>query len=356
MQDNTSELVSKWSSSDISQRIDVLDGLRRLNLESTVLCFFGERLNCISGSEPPVIKVMDESTAESMHRANPPKLLNWLLYQRKYDNYCQILRDFAAEILARRKSNPTPNNDMLHTLLHTQDPQTGTSVTHEQVIEEILTLVIGSTTAPCLLTLTIYYLLQHPHCTATARDEIVTVIGSTSTQFTQSDLFNLPYCTAILRESLRLSAAAPGFNIGPIPSSSPAPVTLAGGQYALPPKTSIIALLASVNRDPDVFGPDPEALRPERMLGDAFEKLPKGAKMWFGNGKRKCIAEHFGWQWGMVTLVSVLRGVELRMDEGGYELRMDGAYNIKPVRFYVRAGPRRGEWRGCKAGIHDFPR
>jgi cytochrome P450 len=232
----------------------------------------------------------------------------------------------------------------------------GPPLTHEQVIDEILTLVIGSTTAPCLLTLTFYYLLQHPHIIATARDEIATVIGSPSTQVTQSDLSNLPYCTAILRESLRLSAAAPGFNIEPIPSSSRAPVTLAGGQYALPPKTPIIALLASVNRDPDVFGPDPEAFRPERMLGDAFEKLPKGAKRWFGNGKRKCIAEHFGWPWGMVTLVCVLRGVELRMDEGGYELRMDGAYNIKPVRFYVRAGPRRGEWRGCKAGIHDFPR
>jgi cytochrome P450 len=71
-----------------------------------------------------------------------------------------------------------------------------------------------------------------------------------------------------------------------------------------------------VNRDLDVFGPDLEAFRPERILGDAFEKLPKGAKRWFGNGKRNCIAEHFGWQWGMVTLVNVLRGVELRMDEG----------------------------------------
>ena len=76
------------------------------------------------------------------------------------------------------------------------------------------------------------------------------------------------------------------------------------------------------------------------MLPEAFAKLPAAAQKWFGNGKRECIGKHWAWQWAMVALVNVVRQVELEMGDPGYELRGEGAFNLKPIDFFVVARPR----------------
>lgn len=72
-------------------------------------------------------------------------------------------------------------------------------------------------------------------------------------------------------------------------------------------------------------------------MPEAFAKLPKGAQKWFGNGKRECIGKVYAWQWALVTLISVVRGVDLERADEGYELKVDGAFNLKPVGFFVVA-------------------
>jgi len=71
------------------------------------------------------------------------------------------------------------------------------------------------------------------------------------------------------------------------------------------------------------------------MLPEAYAKLPAAAKKGFGNGKRACTGRHFAWQWAMVALVGVLRGVDLSMADEGYELQVEGAYNMRPKGFWV---------------------
>ncbi|KAG6013267.1 hypothetical protein E4U41_005108, partial [Claviceps citrina] len=160
------------------------------------------------------------------------------------------------------------------------------------------------------------------------------------------DLDNLPYMQAIVRESLRLSFAAPGFNREPIPQpssgssnsknskDSKAPVPLAGGKYLVPHNQPIIVLLAGANRDPAVFD-EPLAFRPERMLGDRFDALPEGARKWFGTGKRACIGRDYAWQWSVLVLAMLVRRVDFALEDGagagGYELVRDGWFNYRPV-------------------------
>lgn len=337
MRESASKLVSKWTSSDEGLRTEARDDLRRLNLEAVMLCLFDERLDCISGPELPVMNALDDVPQECMLRPNRPRLLNWLFYQRSFDSGTQTLRKFAAEVVAKRKSQPDPKKDMLHTLMNAKDPETGEQLDEQRVIDEVVTLIIGTTTCPGLLAFTLYYLLQNPQAISKARDEIDTVIGPDG-QFSHTHLASLPYCDAILKESIRLCAAAPGFNIEPLPTST-GPVTLASGEYQIPTKGPIIAILAAVNRDPTVFS-EPEAFRPERMLPEEFAKLPKGAQKWFGNGKRECIGKLYAWQWAMVTLVSVIRGVDLEMADKTYDLKVDGAFNLRPIDFFVMAKPR----------------
>ncbi|KAG5913361.1 hypothetical protein E4U53_004893, partial [Claviceps sorghi] len=145
---------------------------------------------------------------------------------------------------------------------------------------------------------------------------------------------------AVVRESLRLSFAAPGFNREPVPGHG-APVLLAGGKYQVAHDQPIIVVMAGVNRDPAVFE-EPLAFRPERMLGDRFAALPEGAKKWFGTGKRACIGREYAWQWSVLVLAMLVRGVDFELADDDYELVRDGWFNYRPVDMRMTVAVREG--------------
>lgn len=341
MTDTMGDLIQKWASDD-KKKIDVSNDLDRLNHAANMLCFFDQRLHCMEGSEPAVIQAMAASTFESMKRPTRPRLLTWLFHQSGYDKNIKTMRDYCAQIVAHRKSNPSDKKDMLHAMLNGKDAETGKALTDSQVLDEIINIFIGSATAPNLLTFALYYLMKNPDEVTRAREEIDSVLGPTD-QFQHHHLSQLPYCEAILRESLRLSATAPGFNIEPNPGS-PNPVVI-GGEYEVPNDQPIIAILSAVNRDPDVFE-DPEAFRPSRMVGEKYDKLPAAVKKGFGNGKRACFGTQYAWEWSFLTLVGILKDVDFEMADKSYEVGMggknyNGAFSCKPLDFFALVGPRK---------------
>ena len=338
VRDCASELVAKWRSisGDAPASLSAIGELNRLDLETTTLCFYGRKLNGLTGAEPPMIKAMDGATSEAIKRPTRPWIVNRLFYQSKFARDSKAMRQYAAECLAYRKANPTDRKDMLHTMMSAKDPETGKSLTEQQIIDEIVTMPIGSSTAPCVVSSAIYYLLKNADCITKAREEIDSVIGDG--EFTHEHVEKLPYCAGIVRETLRLSAAAPGFNIEPIPGTQ-GPVVLGGGKYQVPAKQTMIIVLHGVNRDPAVFD-EPEAFKPERMVGEAFEKLPNGCKKFFGNGKRACIGRYYAWMWNVTTLVTLLKDVEFEMADPKYQLKQDGWFNLRPVDFNIKVKPR----------------
>jgi cytochrome P450 len=285
---------------------------------------------------------MDSATLEAMKRPTRPKLLTKLLYQRKFDKDIKAMRSFGAGIVAKRRAleatETAPTDDMLHALLHGTDPETGESLSEEKVLDEIINIFIGAATCPCLISFAIHFLLKNPEVITKAREEIDSVVGADG-ELSISDLSRLPYCEAVLRESMRLSAVAPGFNIEPIPSDTPGDITLAGGKYTVPNNQAMIIVLSAVNRDKEVFD-EPNEFRPERMMGEAYEQLPAGVKKGFGNGKRECFGKLAAWQWSFVTLVSILQKVDLSAADKGYELKTNGAFCVEPLQFFALVGPR----------------
>ncbi|KAI1801714.1 cytochrome P450 [Daldinia bambusicola] len=337
MRDTTTELITKWKGLGTDNKISAIGELNRLNLEATTLTLYGKKLNCLSGPEHPMIKGMEDSTSEAMKRPNRPKFMNWLFYGSKFTNSTTTMRMYAQELVNYRKANPTDRQDLLAILMSATDPETGTSLTDSQVIDEIVTMPIGSSTAPAMLSSAIYFLLKNPHVVTEARQELDSVIGNGEFKF--EHLAQLKYIEGIMRESLRLSFAAPGFNIEPIPSDSKAPVQLAGGKYQVAHNQPIIIVLAGVNRDPTVFE-KPLAFRPERMMGKAFDDLPSGVKKWFGNGKRECIGKHWAWQFNMVVLAMLIKEIDFETVNSDYTLEQDGWFNLRPVGFEVGVKPR----------------
>ncbi|KAL2129415.1 hypothetical protein VTI74DRAFT_7826 [Chaetomium olivicolor] len=336
----TDELIAKWHALGSEKRIKPLDDLNRLNLEATVLTLFGKKLNCLNGPEHPMIQAMEVSTSEAMKRPNRLKLLNWLVHGGRFKKATKTMRIFAAELVKERQEHPSDRRDLLWTLMNAKDPDTGKAFTESQVIDEIVTMPIGSSTAPCAMAAAILFLIQNPDKLVKARDEIDAVVGEGPLR--QEHLSQLPYVAGIVRETLRLSCAAPGFNIEPIPKpGDKSPVLLAGGKYQVAHNQPMIIVLAGVNRDPAVFE-DPLAFQPERMVGESFDRLPAGVKKWFGNGKRECIGKHWAWQFLAVVTAKLIREVDFEAVDPEYQLKQDGWFNIRPVDFFVKVKPKGG--------------
>ncbi|CAG8127709.1 unnamed protein product [Penicillium olsonii] len=333
----TDDLIHKWTpTDDIRRRVDVSNDLDRLNHAANMLCFFGQHTDCVLGDEPPVIKAMSDTTFEAVRRPSRPKLLTWLRYQSKFEKDIKIVRDYCAQVIADRRANPTGKVDLLHAMLHGKDPETSESLPDSRVIDEIINIFIGSATTPNLVTFALYYLAKNPSEIIRARQEIDSTI-SPSGELQQSDLSQLAYCEAILRESFRLCATAPGFNIEPLPTDGP--VLLGGGEYEIPKTQTMIVILSAVNRDPVIFE-NPNAFKPERMLGEKFEQLPAGVKKGFGNGRRECYGKHYAWQWSLYVLVRIIKDVDFELADKDYTFDMEGknfngAFTVKPYGMFA---------------------
>ncbi|KAI1125399.1 cytochrome P450 [Nemania abortiva] len=337
MRDITDELMKHWKGLGADNKIAPLGQLNRLNLEVTTQTLFGKRLNGLTGPEHPAIKAMEDATSEAIKRPTRPGFINWLFYSGKFKSATKTLRSYGADLVQYRKDNPTDRRDLLDVLLTAKDPETGKSLTESQVIDEIVTMPIGSATAPCLLTAAIVFLVQNPEVVAKAREELDAVIGNG--EFKYEHLSELKYIEGVMRESLRLAYSAPGFNIEPIPSADKSPVLLGGGKYQIAHDQAVILVLAGVNRDPEVFD-EPLAFKPERMMGESFDQLPAGVKKWFGNGKRECVGKHWAVQFNMVVLTQMIKEIDFEAVDPDYKLQQDGWFQIRPMDFYAKVKAR----------------
>ena len=242
IRDVTAELVAKWKGLEgCDARVSVIGELNRLDLETTTLCFYGKRLNGLTGPEHPMIKAMDRATGEAIMRPTRPKLVNWLFYQSKFYQASDAMRKYGAECLEHRRQNPTDRKDLLWALMRGMDPVFQQGLGEREIIDEIVTMPIGSSTAPCAVSSALYYLLKNPDCISRARTEIDSVIGDGG--FEHAHLEQLPYCTGIMRETMRLAAPAPGFNIEPRPDvyRKGQRVPLAGGKYEVPATQTMVS-------------------------------------------------------------------------------------------------------------------
>ncbi len=117
--------------------------------------------------------------------------------------------------------------------------------------------------------------MTNPQALQQAQKEVDEIVGSGP--ITVEHLSKLPYLTACLRETLRLTPTIPGTAIGPLPNTKEDPIIIGGGKYLVKPGSSFTAVLPKVHRDPKVYGNDADKFYPERMLDEPFNKLPKNA-------------------------------------------------------------------------------
>ncbi|KAL1610821.1 hypothetical protein SLS60_002492 [Paraconiothyrium brasiliense] len=303
---------------------------------------------------------MNSFLAEAGIRMLRPSVVSDYVYRnqtRKFHQDIELMRHIAEQVIERRKASSSSRKDLVNAMLYEKDPVTDKALPHSSVIDNMITFLIagqyvsichaprlrkvGHETTSGLLSFIIYCLIQNPAAIEKARDEIKSVLGNGA--MTQNMASKLPYMMGIIRETLRLYPTAPGFTVQPR-STNPEdyPVHIGKEQYVVRQGEAISVQIATVHRDPTVYGDDAESFRPERMLDEEFKKLPKNSWKPFGNGARACIGRAFALQEAVITMALLVQNFDFELADPNYELNIRKTITIKPVGLQIRIKLRDG--------------
>ncbi|XP_057734983.1 dimethylnonatriene synthase-like [Arachis stenosperma] len=186
----------------------------------------------------------------------------------------------------------------------------------------LMLVLTGSGSTAITLTWALSLLLNHPNAMKAAKEELDTIIGKHK-WVQESDIKDLKYLQAIVKETLRLYPPAPLTGI----REATEDCYLNG--YHISKGTRLFINLWKLHRDPKTWS-NPNAFEPERFLnacsgvdfrGQDFEFIP------FSSGRRSCPGMTFGMQVVHLTLARLIQGFDMST-KGGAEVDMSEGLGV----------------------------
>ena len=205
-----------------------------------------------------------------------------------------------------------------------------------RLTEEAQTLTTaGSLTTASALDFTFYHLLANPSCLARLREELQEAIPDSAVLPSVAELEKLPYLTAIIHESLRLSKSVSHRFARVSPDVS---YRYEKFDLEIPRGMPVCMSLIDILDDPDIF-PDPDSFNPERWLPFDSPEVRYCRKylVAFGGGTRMCLGMNLAWAELYLTVAAVAQrfGNRLKLHDVVFERDMkivvDG-FNALPSR------------------------
>ncbi|XP_023768906.1 cytochrome P450 CYP82D47 [Lactuca sativa] len=234
------------------------------------------------------------------------------------------------------------NQDFMHVLisiLRGASKEEFPGFDHDTIIKatSLQVLAAGVETTSVTLTWALALLLNNPKALETAQEEIDEHVGR-DRLVEESDLKNLVYLNAIIKETLRLYPAGPLS----VPHESVEDCIVGG--YNIPKGTRLVVNLWKLQRDPNIWS-DPTEFKPERFLTSHKDIDVKGNHyelLTFGSGRRMCPGVLFALQVLGLTLARLIQQFVLKKptNEPIDMTESMGATNVKKTPLDVLLGPR----------------
>jgi len=192
----------------------------------------------------------------------------WGRFVRLRDHVDRLLY----EEIEQRRGDPhlDTRKDILTLLLSARD-EAGAPLTDRELRDELITLLLaGHETTATTIAWAVERLLRTP----SALERLIVEVEAGESE---------DYLDALIKETLRVRPVVPEVFRAPTQ-----PTELGGYEFAA--GSQLAASILLVQRDPELYPPDPEAFRPERFLDGAPEPYT-----WvpFGGGVRRCLGAAF---------------------------------------------------------------
>ncbi|KAF2848596.1 pisatin demethylase [Plenodomus tracheiphilus IPT5] len=234
------------------------------------------------------------------------------------------------------KDGPQTRRDFLSRFLEAsqKDPD---FLTSERVLSlTTANMFAGSDTTAISLRAIFHFLLQTPKALQRLLDELDLNNGKLFDEegFVKwSDVHELPYLSAVIKESLRCHPAV-GLPLERVVPPSGAEIC----GYHFPPGTIVGCSAWTVHRDETVFGHDAASFRPERWLEATEEGKSKMSNVFFafGAGSRTCAGRHISYLEMYKLVPAVFRKFELTLVRPEEDLKLRNAWFVKQSNFHIR--------------------
>lgn len=221
-----------------------------------------------------------------------------------------------------------------------------TRLSEQELLAQMITIIMaGHETTSNSLSWALLELAKHPEIQAKLRDEIRAMeplVFTRGTSFTATDLDNMPYLTAVVKESLRFHPVS--YNVFRVSEKDDVlpllkPIVGKDGKviHEIPIQKGlqIITSIAAYNRNKDIFGEDSNVFNPDRWLRDSVKSsvsLGMYANLFtFSGGGRGCI----GWRFAVLELsafiVELLNNFEFSLTNKGDSIRREACFVMTPT-------------------------
>jgi cytochrome P450 len=288
------DLLDRWRRSSAGTRRDVERDMTQITFD--IICA------TLLPSSDKTVGIAVEASAGRFQRSGVWRLLYvlanapvWLPQpgRQTLRSAVHTLRSSVAAMLHERRQAREQADDLLHRLMSARDPETGTPMNDEQLIDNLLTFYLaGHETTSKALTWTLFLLALSPKWTSRLQDEITRVTGDAPISAEHID--KLVLTQQVIKESMRLYP--------PVPTTSRQAIAdLSLGSHTLKAGTSAVIPIYAIHRhqkrwrDPNVFDPSRFAPANEANIS-RYQYMP------FGAGPRICIGAAFA----MIEITAIL--------------------------------------------------
>jgi cytochrome P450 len=302
MIDEVDRALERWHPGD---EVDVYEWARHIGMRVAMRALFGLDADARSATE----------AAREFERGLAfygKDLALWLLrgpgtpYAKLRSSRKRLAEVLLAEI-GRRRHERASGEDILSLLMSAED-EDGWRFSDRQLLDHSLTLLFaGHDTTSTTVALLLYELTRHREWRVRIVEELDRELGHEPAG--EEHLFDgLPVLEQALDETLRLYPPVPAGQ-----RRSIADFEFAG--HRVPAGMHVQYFPWASHQLADVFS-DPHSFRPERMARAEKAKLPKGAYVPFGGGRRICVGKRFGYLEAKVLASRVLQRFALDAEPG----------------------------------------
>lgn len=250
--------------------------------------------------------------------------LGWLDFQgvrKRCRDLVGKVNVFVGKIIKEHKLRRTDNNikgvddscgDFVDVLL---DLEKENKLSDSDMIAVLWEMIFrGTDTVAILLEWILARMVLHPEIQAKAQSEIDNVVGKTQ-MVSNSDLPNLPYLNAIVKETLRFHPPGPLLSWARLAIHD-----THVGEHFIPAGTTAMVNMWAITHS-EQFWPEPEKFRPERFLEEDVAIMGSDLRLApFGAGRRVCPGKAIGLATVQLWLAQLLQSFKWSVADNGVDL------------------------------------
>ena len=291
--------VERWRASGRTQQVDAAAAMTRTTFDIIVNVLLGGTADLDAESYSHAL-TQSFNTIPWQIIYVLFSLPEWLPYpgRRRAYRARDFLRRDLSRIVAGRRAVPSEHPDLLDSLISARDPETGRSMTDEEVVNNLLTFIIaGHETTAVALSWTLWLLAKDQESQQRAFEEIAAVAGDAP--ISASHVEQLSFCRQAIQEAMRLYPPAPGIG-------REAKIAFELGGRPIEAGTRIHIPVFALHRNVRLWD-RPNAFEPERFTAEAVKARSRYAYLPFGGGPRICIGAGFAMLEAAAILATLVR-------------------------------------------------